>query len=76
MRKTHEPSGSRKLFFRRPAGALFAARLKAQILTEEGQDVILETVGDFAGVGTGIDLEGVGDSILVERVVQFSGIDS
>jgi hypothetical protein len=37
--------------------------------------VILETVGDAAGMGAGIDLECVGDAVRVQDVMQLAGVN-
>src|SRR5438445_13041785 len=44
----------------------------AQILVEERQDMVLKTVGYGAGVGAGINLEGVGHAVTVENLVQLA----
>jgi hypothetical protein len=41
-----------------------ATRLKAKILAEERQHMILETIRYLAGVSTRIDFEGVRDSLV------------
>ncbi len=38
--------------------------------------MILEAIGDGAGVRARIDLEVVRDPILIENIVQFAGIDT
>jgi hypothetical protein len=53
-----------------------AAILKAQVLAEERQNVVLKAVGDRAGVRAGKDLEGVGDAVAIENVVELAGVDA
>src|SRR3954464_13850159 len=48
---------------------------EAEILTEERQDMVLESIGDCAGVRAGIDLKGVCDPIVIEDIVQRDGIE-
>ena len=55
---------------------LLAVGLKAEILAEEWHHVILKTVSHCARVRTGINLEAVRDSILVQNIVELAGIDS
>ena len=44
---------------------------EAEILTEERQHMILESIGDCAGVRAGVDLKAVCDSIVIEDIVQL-----
>ena len=57
-------------------GWLVTAVAGTQILAEERHHVILEADRHGAGVGAGIDLEAVGDAVVVEDVVQLAGIDA
>ena len=57
-----------------PAVWLLAARGKAQILAEERHHVILESVGDRAGVRPRINLKAVRDSVVVHDVMQLGGV--
>ena len=50
--------------------------LETEILAKEGHHVLLEAIGDRAGVRARIDLEAVRDSILIQNIVQFSVIDT
>lgn len=47
---------------------------EAQVLTEEWDDMILESVGDRTGVRAGVDLKTVCHSVAIEDVVQLRGI--
>ena len=49
---------------------------EAEILTEERQDMVLESIGDCAGVCAGIDLKGVCNPIVIEDIVQPDGIEA
>jgi signal transduction histidine kinase len=49
---------------------------EAEILAEERQNVVLEAIGDCAGVRAGINLEAVCDSVAIEDVVELGGIES
>src|SRR6185503_16007138 len=49
-------------------------RRKGQRLAEERQDIILKTESDIAGMRARIDLEIVGDAVIVEHVVQLGGV--
>src|SRR5579863_8787264 len=51
---------------------LRATSAGAEMLAEERQDVILKTVRYRAGMGAMIDLEGVGDSVCIENLVQLA----
>ena len=53
----------------------FTIRARAQIPTEERQDVVLEAIGDRARMGTVIDLKGIGDAIFIENFMQLDGVD-
>jgi len=53
-----------------------ATCLKTEILTEERNHVILNAIGDLARVSALVHLEAVRDSILIQNVVQFGGIDA
>lgn len=55
---------------------LTAAGLRAEVLAEELHHMILKAVSHGAGVRAGIDLKAVRDSILVQNVVQFAGVDA
>ena len=55
---------------------LLAARLKAKILAEERHHVILEAVGDGAGMRAGVDFKAVRDAVGVEYVVQLDGVEA
>src|ERR1700730_16621888 len=57
-------SSSRLLLHADRVVLLPTARLETEILAKEGHHVILEAIGDRAGVGARIDLEGVRDSVL------------
>jgi hypothetical protein len=48
---------------------LLAIRGKAEVLVEERQDMILESVGDGAGVRAGVDLEAVRNPVVIQDVV-------
>jgi hypothetical protein len=48
----------------------------AQILAEKRHDVVLKAVGYGAGMSAMIDLEGIGDAITVESVMQLARVDS
>src|SRR3954470_3549378 len=50
-------------------------RLLLNVLAEERQHMILESVGDGTGVRAGIDLELVRDSISIENLMQLASID-
>ena len=54
---------------------LLTIGLEAEILAEKRHDVILETIGDRAGVGAGINLKSIGDPVLIQDVVELAGID-
>ena len=53
-----------------------ATYCEAEILAEERQDVILESVRDRAGVRARVNLKTVCDSVIIEEIVQLSGIKS
>src|ERR1017187_4625781 len=53
---------------------LLTARLEAQVLAEEWHHVVLEAIGDGAGVRAVIELKSVRDAVLVEHFVQLDGI--
>jgi hypothetical protein len=53
-----------------------AVQGRAQVLAEEGHDVVLEAIGDCAGVGSVIDLEAIDDAVAVEDIVQLGGIEA
>jgi len=53
---------------------LFAMCLKTQILAEERHHVVLKTIGDFAGMRTGVQFETVRDAVFIEDIVQFLGV--
>ena len=55
---------------------LTAIRCKAEILAEEWQHVVLESIGDCAGVRTRVNFKAVSDSVVIEDGVQFYGIES
>src|SRR5689334_8739714 len=55
---------------------LLASRLEAEILAEKRQDVVLEPVGYPACVRPCIDFKRICDSVLIQSIVQFSGIGS
>src|ERR1035438_1477847 len=48
---------------------------RTKVLTKEGHYVVLDAVGHSAGMGAVIDLEGVGDAVTVEDVVQLARVD-
>lgn len=50
--------------------------MKAEVLTEERQHMILKAVGHFACVRARIHFEAVRDSILIKDFVELCGIDS
>lgn len=49
--------------------------MKAEVLTEERQHMILKAVGHFACVRARIHFEAVRDSILIKDFVELCGID-
>ena len=51
-----------------------ATRLRTEIFAEERHDVVLKTVGYLTGMSARIDFEAVYDSVLVENVMQLSGV--
>src|SRR6188508_186389 len=53
---------------------LFTLAFEAQVLAEEGQDVVLEPVTEPAGVIARIDLETMGDPVGVEYLVEPRGV--
>ena len=53
----------------RAKSGLLAIRLKAQILAEERNHVVLEPVRNRAGMRARVDLEAVGDSVVIEDVM-------
>ena len=59
-----------------PTQSLLAACLKAKILAEKGQHMILEAIRHFAGVSARKNFEAVCDSIFVENIVQLAGIET
>jgi hypothetical protein len=54
----------------------FAGFGGAEIFAEEWEDVILEAVGDGAGVGAVINLEAVGDAVGVEDFVELRHVEA
>ena len=42
---------------------------KAEVLAEKWQHVVLEPIGHRAGMGTGVNLEGICDSVIIENLV-------
>jgi hypothetical protein len=48
---------------------LSAVRRRTQVFAEERENMILESVGDCAGMRAGINLEAVSDPIVIEDVV-------
>ena len=57
-------------------GLLVAVGRGAEIFAEEWHDMVLETVGYGAGVGAVVDLEGVGETIFVEDIVELAGVEA
>src|ERR1039458_5283623 len=56
--------------------SLTAICREAEILAEEWQHVVLESIGDCADMRAGANLKAVGDSVVIEDGVQFHGIES
>jgi hypothetical protein len=54
---------------------LWAACLKAKILAEKWHHVNLEVISHFTGVSAWINFGLVRDSILIENIMQFAGIN-
>lgn len=55
---------------------LVAICREAQILTEERQHMILEPIGDCAGVRARVDLKAVCDSVVIQNGMQLPGVDA
>ena len=55
---------------------LFAFRLEAEILAEEGHCVILESISNGAGVRARVNLKAVRDAIVVQDVMQFCRVEA
>ena len=55
---------------------LVAIFRKAEVLAEKWQHVVLESIGHRAGVGTGVNFEGILDSVVIENLVQLGGIEA
>ena len=53
-----------------------ATCLKTKILVEKRHHMVLEAIRNFTGMSARINFEAVRDSILVENVMQFAGIDA
>src|SRR4030095_1111956 len=59
---------------RNPARRLLTVLAGAQIPGKERDHVVLETDRDGAGMSAGIDLEGIGNAVTVEDIVQLARI--
>ena len=55
---------------------LLTTCLEAEILAEERQHMVLETICNGADVRAGVDLKAVCDSVVIEDGVQLGGIES
>src|SRR5579871_2410668 len=55
---------------------LLAGGMGAEVFGEEGKDVALDAVGDFADVRAGIDFEFVIDCVVVHGFVKCLGIEA
>src|SRR5205814_2054571 len=53
----------------------FTAVSRTQVLTEEGHHMVLEADSHGAGMSSRINLERMGDAVVVEDAVQLSGVD-
>lgn len=52
--------------------ASHATSAGTQILAEERQDMVLKAVSHRAGMRTAIDLEGIGDPVIIKNLVQLA----
>src|SRR5271165_6358483 len=59
-----------------PENRLVASGLKTEVLTKERQYMVLEAIGYSTGVSTGIDLEAVYDSIVIQYVMELRCVHS
>src|SRR5579875_1092765 len=57
-------------------GYLLTVSCEAKVFVEEGQDVILEAIRNGAGVGSGVDLKAVGDTVAVQDRMQLASVNA
>src|SRR3982750_4184962 len=73
---THETRPRLMPMLPQTRGTSTARLLGAQAAAEERQHVILEPIGNAAGVRARVDLERVGDAVAIEHVVELARVDA